>query len=260
MYGGGVGAAPIALDRRVEVPEALAGDGGRDLRADAERDHGLVGDEEAARLLDRVEDRRHVEGRDRAEIDHLDRDAVAGDGLGRRDRFVHHPRHRDDGEVGARAHDRRPADGDDVVGRGLRSLHAVEQPVLDEHDRVRVLDGGAEQPVGVGRRRRHHHRQPGDVREQRLEALRVLAARRTAGAELGPHRQRHLRGAAGHERQLGRLVQQLVEAHTEEVEVHQLDDGMHAGHRRADSEAHDRALGDRSVADAFAELVVQAAR
>ena len=83
--------------------------------------------------------------------------------------------------------------GSDVVGRRLRSLHAVEQPVLDEDHRVRVLDRGAQQAVGVGRRRRHDDGQPGDVREQRLEALRVLAARRAAGAELGAHGQRHLR-------------------------------------------------------------------
>ena len=158
------------------------------------------------------------------------------------------------------AHDDRPADRDDVVGRRLRSLHAVEQPVLDEDDRVRVLDRGAQQPVGVGRRRRHDDGQPGDVREQRFEALRVLAARRAPGAELRPHGQRHLRGAAGHERQLRGLVEQLVEADADEVEVHQLDDRAHARHRRADAEADDRALGDRRVADAIAEAVVQPAR
>ena len=84
------------------------------------------------------------------------------------------------------------ADRHDVVGGRLRALHAVEQTVLDEHDRVRILDRGAQQPVGVGRRRRHHDAQPGDVREQRLEALRVLASRRAPGAELRAHGQRHL--------------------------------------------------------------------
>ena len=88
----------------------------------------------------------------------------------------------------------------------------------------------------------------------------MLASRRAPRAELGPHGQRHLRGAAGHERQLRGLVEQLVEAHAEEVEVHQLDDGAHARHRGADAEADDRALGDRRVADAIAEAVVQAAR
>ena len=88
----------------------------------------------------------------------------------------------------------------------------------------------------------------------------MLAARRAPRAELGPHGQRHLRGAAGHERQLRGLVEQLVEADAEEVEVHQLDHRAHARHRGADAEADDRALGDRGVADAIAEAVVQAAR
>ena len=184
----------------------------------------------------------------------------AASALGGGQRLVHHPRHRHDGDVGARPHDGGHADREDVVGRRLRALHAVEQPVLDEDDRVRVLDRGAEQAVGVGRRRRHDDAQAGDVGEQRLEALRVLAARRAPGAELGAHGQRHLGRPAGHERQLGRLVEQLVEADADEVEVHELDHRAHPGHGRADAEAHDRRLGDRRVADAVAEPVVQAPR
>ena len=95
--------------------------------------------------------------------------------------------------------------------------------------------------------------------EQRLETLRVLASRGAARAELGAHGQRHLRGAAGHERQLRRLVEQLIEADAEEVDVHQLDHRTHAGHRRTDADAHDRGLGDRGVADPVAESVAQPA-
>ncbi len=97
------------------------------------------------------------------------------------------------------------------------------------------------------------------MREQRFEALRVLAARRAPRAELGPHGQRHLGGAAGHERQLRRLVEQLVEADADEVEVHQLHHRSHPRHRRADAEAHDRGLGDGRVADAITELIVESA-
>ena len=69
------------------------------------------------------------------------------------------------------------------------------------------------------------------------------------------------RGAAGHERQLGRLVEQLVEAHAEEVEVHELDDRPHARHRRADAEAHDRASRRSGVSRTRSpNRVVQAAR
>ena len=87
----------------------------------------------------------------------------------------------------------------------------------------------------------------------------MLAAGGTAGTELRPYRQRHLGGAAGHERQLRRLVEQLVEAHTDEIEIHHLDHRAHTRHRRADAQAHDRGLRDRRVAHTITELVVQAA-
>ena len=79
------------FDRRVEIPEAVARDGRRDLGADAERDDGFVRDQEPARLVHRLEDRRHVERRHGAQVDHLDGDAFAGEVLGRGDRLVHHP-------------------------------------------------------------------------------------------------------------------------------------------------------------------------
>ena len=65
-----------------------------------------------------------------------------------RQRLVDHAGDRHDGHVGAGPHDRRPADRQDVVGRRLRSLHAVEQPVLDEDHRIGILDGRH----GAGRR------------------------------------------------------------------------------------------------------------
>ena len=69
---------------------------------------------------------------------------------------------------------------------------------------------------------------PGDVREQRLEALRVLAARAAPGAEL-VRTVSATRGAAGHERHLRGLVEELVEASADEVEVHDLDDRPQPG-------------------------------
>ena len=95
---------------------------------------------------------------------------------------------------------------------------------------------------------------PGMWASSDLEALRVLASRGAPGAELGPHGQRHLRRPAGHERQLRRLVEQLVEADAEEVEVHHLDHRAHPGHGRTHAEADDRRLGDRGVAHPVAEL------
>ena len=86
----------------------------------------------------------------------------------------------------------------------------------------------------------------------------MLATRRAPGAELRPDRERHLCRAARHERHLRRLVEELVEAYPDKVEVHQLDDGPHSRHRCTDAEAHDRRLRDRRVAYAVTELVVEA--
>ncbi len=247
------------FDRRVEIPERLPGHDGGDLGADAEGDDGFVGNQQPARPRHRRQDGVHVERRHRAQIDHFDRDALPGHGLRRGEALVDHARDRHDGDVGAGAHNGRPADRNEVIGRRLWALHAVEESVLDEHHRVGILDGGPQQAVGVGRRRRHDDGEARDVGEQRLEALGVLAARRAAGAELGAHGQRHLGGAAGHERQLRRLVEQLVEADAEEVDVHELDHRAHSGHRRAHAEPHDGRLGDRRVAHPVAEPVAQAA-
>ena len=57
-------------------------------------------------------------------------------------------------------------------------LAEVERLVLDEDHRVRVGDRAREQARGIGSRARHHDLEPGYMREPRLEALRVLRARR----------------------------------------------------------------------------------
>ena len=181
-----------------------------------------------------------------------------GHDVGRGQGLVHHSGDRHEGHVGAGPYHGRLADGKDVVSHRLRALHAVEEPVLDEDHGIRVLDGRPQEAIGIGRRRRHHDAQPRNVSQQRLQALGVLAARRSPCAELGPDRQRHLRGATGHERHLCRLVEQLVEADADEIEIHQLDDRAHARHGRAHSEADDGRLRDRSVPDAVTELVVEA--
>ncbi len=95
--------------------------------------------------------------------------------------------------------------------------------------------------------------------QQRLQALRVLAARRTAGAELRPHGQPHLGRPARHEGELCRLVQQLVQADPDEVEVHHLHHRAQTGHGRPDREADDGRLRDRGVTDPLAEAFPQAA-
>src|SRR5690606_17007901 len=60
-----------APHRAVEPGKELVGDAGGDLRADPPRERVLVHDEDLARLLHRGRDALHVEGLERAQIDHL---------------------------------------------------------------------------------------------------------------------------------------------------------------------------------------------
>ena len=106
--------------------------------------------------------------------------------------------------------------------------------MLDEHDWVRFVDDGAHWSVRVGRIGRNHDLESHHRCEDRLEALGVLCSRRSSGAVLRSHHEGCLDAPAGHESQFGRLVEQLIEAHAEEVDEHQLGDGTHAGHRSPD--------------------------
>ena len=196
-----------------------------------------------------------VERHERARVDHLDLDPLGGELVGGRERLVDEARERDHRHVAARPRDagaaerRRPC-------RPRVLVPEVQRLVLDEDDRVRVGDRGREQAGGIGRGARHHHLQPGHVRQPGLEALRVLRAAALARAALRPQHERHRQLAAGHEVRLRRLVDELVERERDEVDEHDLDDGPQARLRGADRDPADRGLADRRVADALgAELL-----
>ncbi len=141
------------------------------------------------------------------------------------------------------------------------ALHRVQRPVLEEDDRVVVVDRRPEQPAHVLGRRREHDLEPGHVDEPRLQLLRVLRARRPARSTLRADRERHLQLATRHRPVLRRLVDELLHGEREEVLVHDLDDRPHPLHGRADPAADDRHLRDGRVADApRAELVEEALR
>src|SRR3954465_13280411 len=69
------------LHGRVERPERLVGDQRGDLRGDAVTLMTLVDDDRAPGLLDALDDRLRVERNERARVDDLERDAVAGEQL-----------------------------------------------------------------------------------------------------------------------------------------------------------------------------------
>src|SRR5208283_4148788 len=94
-----------------------------------------------------------------------------------------------------------------------------------------------------------------DVREPSFERMRML--RGDAPSAAGRHADNQWDGElpAGHMRNRGGIVDNLVEREKAEVAGHDLDDGPHAHHRRANARANNGAFGQRRVPDAFfAEL------
>ena len=132
-----------ALDRRVEVVEALARDARRELGARRRRSPSPPRPRARASVfLTLVDDRLGVERPQRAEVDDLDLDAVLGEPVGHRQRAAHGVAVGDDREVAALAHDLRAADRHrEVVARlGQRAVDVVEHEVLDEQHRIVVAD------------------------------------------------------------------------------------------------------------------------
>ena len=245
------------LDRRVQVVEGAVLDDRRQLRPEAAARDRLVGGDAAIRLLDRGDDRLLVERLQGARVEHLDGDPELLGLVGRLQRLGHHPADRDHGHVCALAHDPRLAEGNRLELLGNVALERIEQPMLEEDDRVVVVDRAPEQAAHVLRRRRKHDLEPRHVDEPRLELLRVLGSGAPAGAALGADRQRHLELAAAHRPVLRRLVDELLHREGQEVLVHDLDDGAHPLHRGADPRADDRHLRDRRVSDPLRPELVE---
>ena len=184
--------------------------------------------------------------------------ALRASDVGRLDRALAHHLVRDERHVGPGAHDVRPAELDAARLVDELALLVEQVLVLEEEHRVGVLDRRAQQPVRVGRRRRHRDLQPGTFRNQFSTAWECWAPK-PAPAPL-PRRmvtgQRHL--AAGHVAVLGQLVGDPVEADAREVGEHDLGDRAQPADRRPDRRADDRLLGDRRVHDpARPEALVQ---
>jgi len=90
-----------------------------------------------------------------------------------------------------------------------------------------------------------------------LEAVRMLRGELAAGAGRHADHQRHRHLAAGHVRDGGGVVQDLVEGEQAEVAGHDLDDGPQPGQRRTDAGADETVLGQRRVDDALGTELLQ---
>ncbi len=138
------------------------------------------------------------------------------------------------------------------------ALDRVEGSRFDDHARIVVGDRCAEHRVGILRGRGKPDSEPGNVCQQRLEALGVLRARAGRRSLLRPHDEGRVRPARCHVADVRRLVDELVEGNEEEVRPHHLHDRPEPLERGADRSAEDRALADRRVEHALgAELLLQ---
>ena len=235
-----------------KMVERALGDQRRHLGAPAAGEMVLLDDEQPSGLRDRALDRGDVERHEAADIDHLRIDPLPGESLGRRKRPVDHQHVGEDREVAPLATHRDGAERHLVVAIGhvgaegdrgalpARAFAAVEELVLEEHDRIVVADGGEEQPLGIVGRRRTDDLEAGRVHEERLGRLPVLgAALGRADRQAEHHRHAHL--AVAHVVHLGGLVDHLIHGAEDEVAVLHLGDRPHADHGRADRGADDRA-------------------
>ena len=162
----------------------------------------------------------------------------------------------------ARSRDARLADRDHIIVE-LRHLAgmAVQHFVLEEDHRIGIADRGLQQALVVGGRKRRDHLEARDLRVPGRIVLAVLGGDAGGGAVRAAEHDRAAHLAAGHVERLGRGVDDLVDRLHGEVEGHELDDRLQAGHRRADADAGKAVLGDRRIDHALgAEFLQQALR
>ena len=95
--------------------------------------------------------------------------------------------------------------------------------------------------------RRRYHLEPGDVREERLQAFAVVLGG-TDAAEAGhPQCDGHRQGAAAAVVHPGHLADDLVHRRVGETVKLHLRDGVESGHRQAHGHAQDAGFGQRRV-------------
>lgn len=236
------------VTRRGRDQPHLLGGGGQHLGPDAAAAVGVVDDHQPAGALQRGGQRRPVERVQGARVEHLDRDLV-GELRGDRQRVVDEVADRDQGDVGAGPVHARRAERDRRQLPGDRLADGQRGRRREQHDRVRVADGGAEQAVGVGRGGRHHGLHPG-MREEAVRVVGVLAGPAVPGARPRDDAgQRHARLAARHQGELVRLVDELLEDEEEQRGDLELQDGAPPGQRRTDRHRGEGLFGERGVDD-----------
>ena len=230
-----------------------------DIRGDRAARRRFVDDDEPTGVLEALVDGLVIERREGARVDEIGGDAVGRECIERLLGERHHTADRDHRDMLALAHERRFAERDRVVALRDRAFARVERLVLEEHHRVVVADRREHQALGIVGVGGHDHLEARHGGDQRVHRLAVLRAHVHASAGGGADDDGAGGLAAEHVAELRGLVEDLIEAHTEEIREHELGHRTHAGERRAIGGADDRGLGDRGVDHAvLAELRQQA--
>src|SRR4051812_19323801 len=241
-----------ALDRREQRQQRPLGNIGGDFRSQARGARCLADDDAAAGLLDRFEDRVVVDRLERCQIDHFGEMAIAGELIGRLERFVEHRAPSHEGYIGAFAGDERLVERQRLaVVLDLFLEPAVEPRWLEEHHRIRIGDRREQQAVSLCGRGGIDDADAGDVGEHRLGALGVVLGRMDARAAGRAQHHRATQPSLRPMPQASGVVQDLVDRRI--GEARELDFGHRpqalGGH--ADRHAGDQPLGERRVGDAL---------
>src|SRR5687768_7819910 len=236
---------------RIQTVEGLLRDERCDLCPRTEHPVVLVHDEALPGLAGLAEDGLGVERPQAADVDDVDRDPLAGEGLRRRETAMQHEPVGVHREVCPFPFDVRGTERDREVPVGHLALHrAVGGFVLEKDDGVLIAQRRPQHPGDVARRARHDDLQAGHVRVERLDRLRVIEpavdtraprhADDQGNAELAVRAVADARG----------LVDDLLEGRRAEVRELHLGDGTQPADRRADRNADDRGFSERRVDDA----------
>ncbi len=199
-------------------------------------------------------------GRRRTQVDHLCREAVRLGELRRcGEALAERAAGGDDRDVGALAAHRGVRDVDGTRLLVDLGLERIEQRVLEDEHRIRLLERREEHAARILDRRRCERLDPGDVGVPGLETVLVLGGHLPAAPRCHAHDERNAHLPARHVAQGGGVVDHLVEREQAEVDRHHLDDRPHAAEGGTDPRTDEARLGERCVADALrAELVEEA--
>jgi hypothetical protein len=212
----------------------------------------LVDDDQSAGILDTFQDGVGIQRRGRARIDHRAGNALLLQLVRHFVGEADHAAEGDDGDVIAFAGQVGLAEGDGVGLVRHLFLQVVHDLVFEEDHGIVVADGLDQQSLGLVGGGRDDDLQAGNMGEYGVQTLAVLAGGAEAGAVHGAYHQRRGRLAAEHVAELGRLIEDLVEADAHEVHEHQFGHGAQTGRRRAGRRPDEGAFGDRRVEHAVA--------